>query len=325
MVLWSIVDLMVHPVAKFISIFLSSLILCIAMLWGFSLSPSYANRLDPAPTIMAAGDIACAPASAYFNGGKGQEGHCQMQATANLIIKNKPTAVLALGDNQYERGELANYRASYDKSWGKFKAITKPVPGNHEYYGDEAAGYYDYFGALAGDRQKGYYSFNLGNWHLIALNSNCKAVGGCGVGSAQEKWLKDDLKANPKTCTLAYWHHPRFSSGVHGSNSEYEGFWQALYAAKADVVLTAHDHGYERFAPQGMGGKADPKAGVREFVVGSGGKNLYALKTLQAHSEIRSDKTFGVLKLVLNPQSYSWDYLTIGNGDFQDQGTTPCH
>ncbi|MFM7437313.1 MAG: metallophosphoesterase family protein [Snowella sp.] len=154
------------------------------------------------PVIMAAGDIACDPQSSNFNGGKGKNGNCQMMATSDVVIKVKPNAVLALGDNQYEKGELANFQASYHPTWGRFKSITRPVPGNHEYYGSNAEGYYQYFGKAAGDRDKGYYSFNLGNWHLIALNSNCEAIGGCEVGSPQEKWLKADLK---KIRKLAPW------------------------------------------------------------------------------------------------------------------------
>jgi hypothetical protein len=265
--------------------------------------------------VMAAGDIACDPQSQSFNNGKGQPGKCQMQATADLVRQAKPRAVL----------ELDNFKLSYEPTWGRFKAITKPVPGNHEYYTPQAKGYYDYFGPLAGERNKGYYSFDLGTWHLIALNSNCKAIGGCGAGSAQEKWLQADLKKNTKACTLAFWHHPRYSSGVHGNNAEMEAFWQDLYQAKADVVLTGHDHLYERFAPQGPGGKLDPKLGLREFVVGSGGKSLYPFKTLRANSEVRIDNTYGVLKLALGAKRYDWEFLPTVAGQPNDKGQALCH
>jgi 3',5'-cyclic AMP phosphodiesterase CpdA len=248
-----------------------------------------------------------------------------MRATADLVPKIKPKAVLVLGDNQYEKGELENYRKSYDPTWGKFKSITKPVPGNHEYATDQAAGYFDYFGKLAGDRTKGYYSFNLGNWHLIALNSNCEFVGGCNAGSPQEKWLKADLKANSKACTLAFWHHPRFSSGLHGNNKALDIFWRDLYAARAELVLSGHDHDYERFAPQGLNDTVDLKQGIRQFVIGSGGKNLYPFKTVRANSEVRNNDTYGILKLTLQPQGYTWDYKPIPGSDFTDQGKATCH
>jgi 3',5'-cyclic AMP phosphodiesterase CpdA len=283
------------------------------------------NPPQASPVIVAAGDIACTPQSAYFNQGKGKDDNCQMQATANLVLNNNPKAVLVLGDNQYEKGELENFQKSYDPTWGRFKHITKPVPGNHEYVQPQAAGYYDYFGKLAGDRRKGYYSFNLGNWHLIALNSNCEYVGGCNVGSPQEKWLKADLKANTKACTLAYWHHPRFSSGLHGNNKALAAFWQDLYEAGAELVLSGHDHDYERFAPQDLNEKLDSQKGIRQFVVGSGGKSLYPFKTIRANSEVRNNDTYGVLKLSLNPQSYAWEYQPIPGSDFKDQGKAACH
>jgi len=277
------------------------------------------------PVIMAAGDIACDPQSSNFNGGKGKNGNCQMMATSDIVIKVKPNAVLALGDNQYEKGEFANFQASYDSTWGRFKAITRPVPGNHEYYGSNAEGYYQYFGKAAGDRDKGYYSFNLGNWHLIALNSNCDAIGGCEVGSPQEKWLKADLKKNPKACTLAYWHHPRFSSGTHGNNKIVKDLWKDLYDAGAELVLSGHDHSYERFAPQGLDEKADAKKGIRQIVIGNGGKSLYPFKTIRANSEVRDNESYGVLKVALHPKSYDWELMPIAGDTFTDRGSTPCH
>ncbi|MFN9173155.1 MAG: metallophosphoesterase family protein [Synechocystis sp.] len=279
------------------------------------------------PVIVAAGDIACAPDDPGFNQGKGTETRCQMQATADLVAQALPVAVLPLGDNQYERGELENFRASYQPTWGKFDAISRPVPGNHEYYdkGHKAAGYYDYFGELAGDRQKGYYSYDLGDWHLVALNSNCEFIGGCQAGSPQQQWLKQDLADHPQACTLAYWHHPRYSSGVHGNNNSMTDMWQTLYEAGADVVLSGHDHLYERFALQTSQGQADPDKGIRQFVIGTGGKSLYPFKKIRANSEVRADGVHGVLKLGLKPQSYTWQYLATNTKDFRDQGETPCH
>jgi hypothetical protein len=248
-----------------------------------------------------------------------------MMATSDVVIKAKPNAVLALGDNQYEKGEFANFQASYDPTWGRFKAITRPVAGNHEYYGSNAEGYYQYFGKAAGDRDKGYYSFDLGNWHLIALNSNCKAIGGCEVGSPQEKWLKADLQKNPKACTMAYWHHPRFSSGTHGNNKIVEDLWNDLYNAGAELVLSGHDHSYERFAPQGLNEKADPQKGIRQVVIGNGGKNLYPFKTIRANSEVRDNESYGVLKVSLHAKSYDWELMPIAGDSFTDKGSTPCH
>jgi hypothetical protein len=231
--------------------------------------------------------------------------------------------VLLLGDNQYENGALAKYQASYAPSWGRLVAITHPAPGNHEYVTPGAAGYFGYFGAAAGDPAKGYASFDLGGWHLIELNSNCAAIGGCGAGSPQELWLAADLAAHPGVCTLAYWHHPRFSSGPHGDDPITQAFWDDLYAAGADVVLNGHDHIYERFARQSPAGAADP-FGMREFVVGTGGKNLTSVVTVRANSEVRRADTFGVLELTLHPNGYEWRFLGA-DATVADSGVGLCH
>jgi hypothetical protein len=195
--------------------------------------------------------------------------------------------------------------------------------GNHEYHTAGASGYFSYFGAAAGDPTKGYYSYDIGTWHIIALNSNCSRVGGCGVGSPQEQWLKADLAAHPNMCTLAYWHHPRFSSGDHGSNTSYDAFWKAIYAAGVEIVLNGHDHSYERFAPQNPSGAADPN-GIQEFVVGTGGKNHYAFGTIKANSVVRNSDTYGVLKLTLHPTSYDWQFVPEAGKTFTDTGTRNC-
>ena len=275
--------------------------------------------------IAAAGDIACDPASSSFNGGAGVGLACRQSATSDLLVGAGYEAVLALGDIQYEDGAFSKFGLSYDPSWGRVKGITHPAPGNHEYGTGGAAGYYQYFGAAAGDPTKGYYSFDLGGWHLIALNSNCAAVGGCGVGTAQEQWLRADLTANSAAaCTLAYWHHPRFSSGEHGSDSAYTAFWQALYDANADVVLVGHDHDYERFAPQTASGALDLTRGIREFVVGTGGKELRTFPTVRANSEARSVASLGILELTLGSSAYSWRFVPAV-GTFTDAGTASCH
>ncbi|HEY6104116.1 MAG TPA: metallophosphoesterase [bacterium] len=275
------------------------------------------------PVIGAAGDIACDPGNSYFNGRVGTL--CQMKATSDLLLGLNAAAVLPLGDLQYEDGALSKFRRSYDRTWGRLKAITRPAPGNHEYGTRGAQGYFDYFGEIAGDPGQGYYSYDIGAWHLIALNSNCGPVGGCGSGSPQERWLRADLAAHPARCTLASWHHPRFSSGFHGSDRRYDAFWRALYDAGADVVLTGHDHHYERFAKQDPNGRPDPGRGIREFVVGTGGRSLYGLKEGEDNSDVFNAETFGVLALTLHPTSYEWRFVRGPGKDFADSGRAACH
>jgi hypothetical protein len=278
-----------------------------------------------APTVAAAGDIACDPASGGFNGGNGTTTSCRQKYTSDLLVGPGVTAVLTLGDNQYESGTLSQFQNSYDLSWGRVKSMTHPAVGNHEYGTAGAAGYFDYFGPAAGDRTKGYYSFDIGSWHLIALNSNCAQVSGCGAGSPQERWLRSDLAAHQATCTLAYFHHARFSSGPHGNNSSVQPLWQALYEADADVVLSGHDHDYERFAPQDPAGNADSARGIREFVVGTGGKSHYALTARKANSELFNGDTYGVLKLTLRDGAYDWKFVPEAAGSFTDSGSDACH
>jgi len=284
------------------------------------------DGLHPAGSkIAAAGDIACDPASGSFNGGLGVGLACRQRATSDLLVGAGYKAVLGLGDLQYENGAISKFGASYDPSWGRVKAITRPAAGNHEYQTAGAAGYYQYFGAAAGDPTRGYYSFDLGGWHLIALNSNCSAVGGCGAGSTQERWLRADLAAHASaSCTLAYWHHPRFSSGEHGSDSTYRAFWQALYDANADLVLVGHDHDYERFAPQTPSGSLDLARGIREFVAGAGGKGVRTFPTVRRNSEARDVSSLGILELTLGTNEYSWRFRPAV-GSFTDAGTGACH
>ncbi|MCE3287905.1 MAG: Alkaline phosphatase [Gaiellaceae bacterium] len=275
------------------------------------------------PTIAAAGDIACAPESPAFNGGTGERNRCRQRATSDLLLA-RHVGVLALGDLQYEDGSNARFLESYDASWGRVKAITAPVPGNHEYRTRGATGYFRYFGRSARDPGKGYYSFDLGRWHLVALNSNCAAVAGCGAGSPQETWLRADLAASRARCTLAYWHHPRYSSGVHGSDRSYRAFWQALYDAGADLVLVGHDHDYERFAPQDANGRRDVARGLRQFVVGTGGHSLRTFPRIEPNSEARDSSTFGVLELTLGAGAYAWRFRPAV-GTFTDEGSARCH
>jgi acid phosphatase type 7 len=289
------------------------------------LSRAGAAAAQAPPVIAAAGDISCDPADPNYQGGAGTADACHMLATSDLLVGGGFDAVLVLGDNQYEQGTLAQYQASFDASWGRVKPIIRPAVGNHEYLTAGAAGYYTYFGAAAGDPAQGYYSYDLGAWHLVALNSNCDFVGGCGAGSPQDLWLAADLAANPGRCLLAYWHHPRFSSGAHGNDPITAPFWQRLYQAGADVVLVGHDHLYERFAPQAPSGVADPFRGIRQFTVGSGGKNHVAPISVQPNSEVRDATSFGVLKMTLRPDGYDWQFLPDASGTFTDSGSATCH
>ena len=293
------------------------------------------------PVIMAAGDIACsseatAPGAA-----------CKQQATSDLILASRPDIVLALGDNQYECGKLSQFETTFDSTWGRFKAILRPVPGNHEYNNDDsnnrkicgdvapgAQGYWTYFGSVAHPADptctvwcEGYYSYDVGSWHIIALDSNCSVImGGCGKDSPEVAWLRADLESHTSECTLAYWHHPRFSSGEHGNNDTVQPFWKALYDAGADLVLVGHDHDYERFAPLDDEGRVDTQHGIREFVVGTGGKNHYGFGTeIDPASQARSADTFGALKLVLQPDGYDWRFLPIQGETFSDSGHGQCH
>jgi hypothetical protein len=277
------------------------------------------------PVIAAAGDIACDPETPAYNGGSGTTSECQEGATARLLIRGHFTAVLTLGDNQYDAGSLAAYQTSYDSSWGLVKAITHPAPGNHEYGTPGASGYFRYFGAAAGRPANGYYSFQIGTWHLVSLNSNCSAIGGCGTGSPEERWLRADLTSHPARCTLAVWHHPRFSSGVHGDNAVTSALWQDLSAAHADLVLTGHDHDYERFAPLDPNGRVDGSRGIREFVVGTGGRSHSGFLLIRPGSQARNSTTFGILALTLRPTGYDWHFVPVAGGTYTDKGSGSCH
>jgi hypothetical protein len=262
-------------------------------------------------TILAAGDIAMC----------GRPGDTQ---TAALLAQN-PGTVLALGDQAYDSGLYTEYMSCYDPTWGPYKSKTYPVPGNHDYLTTGAAGYFQYFGSVAGNPSQGYYSFNLGSWHIIALNSNCVQVGGCYQGNPQYNWLQSDLAANPAVCTLAFWHHPRFSSGLNGDDVAMNDIWTLLYNSGADVVLSGHDHDYERFAPQDPNGNINTSRGIVQFVVGTGGSNFTALNSpRQPNSITGEDSIFGVLKMVLRSGSYSWQYLPVSAG-YSDSGTANCH
>jgi len=262
--------------------------------------------------LLAAGDIASCSSS-------GDE------ATAAALAAQPSATVATLGDNAYERGSPAEYAGCYAPSWGASRQRTKPSPGNHDYATAGAAGYFGYFGAAAGDTTNGYYSYDVGAWHVVALNSNCSVVS-CAPGSAQERWLRADLVAHPTACTLAYWHHPRFSSGtVHGSTTTVAPLWQALYDNNADIVLQGHEHNYERFGPLDTAGKVDPERGLRSFVVGTGGRSHYQFGSTVPGSEVRNSDTYGVLQLTMRANGFTWQFLPEAGKRFSDSGSAACH
>lgn len=279
---------------------------------------------EPRPfTLAAAGDIVCAP---------GSSDPCRHLETLGVVEQLGPDLVLPLGDNQYESGTGTEYAAAYNLSWGRMRTISRPVPGNHEYLDEDARGYFDYFNGpssftgTAGDRGKGYYSFDFADWHFVALNSNCEHIrGGCGRGGLQESWLRDDLQRSRQPCTLAYAHHPRFSSGINGSSPSLAPLWQTLYELGADVYLSGHDHHYERFAPQRADGTPDPERGLREFVVGTGGRSITPFRTILPNSEVQDTTSFGVLALRLGPSGYQWRFLAIPGMPLADSGAGMCH
>lgn len=259
--------------------------------------------------------------------GAGDIGDCDSgddERTAALLDEIEGT-VFTLGDNVYDRGTAREFRECYEPGWGRHKERTRPSPGNHDYRTDDAGPYFDYFGDAAGEKGKGYYSYDLGSWHIVVLNSNCKYVGGCEEDSAQVRWLVDDLEENAAQCTLAYWHHPLFNAGEHGNEKAVRPLWEALYDAGAEVVLAGHDHNYQRFAPQDPGGKSEPERGIRQFIVGTGGKDHYDVEDSMPNLEVSNDDANGVLKLTLRADSYSWEFIPAEGDDFQDSGTGRCH
>jgi hypothetical protein len=281
---------------------------------------SASRRRSRYPLIAAAGDIVC---ESHRGGPAGTT--CKQRATSNLLRgRRRLAAILTLGDNQYEEGRLSDFREYFRPTWGRFPRRLRPSPGNHEYLTHDADGYFDYFGRRAGKKRRGYYSFNVGRWHLISLNSNCSQAGGCSRGSPQNRWLRRDLRRHKRRCTLAYWHHPRFSSGQHGNQEHVIPFWQALYRHRADIVLSGHDHDYERFAPQNPWGRRT-RRGIREWVVGTGGANHYHFETLRRNSVVRNSQTFGVLFLRLRPRGYSFSFVPERGKSFRDRGRGRCH
>lgn len=288
------------------------------------------------PIVAAGGDIACDPADPNYGGGLGTFDRCHQRQTSDLLLTLDLAAVLMLGDMQYPDGDLPRTLRSFDPTWGRLKGLMRPVPGNHEYRVPGAAGYFDYFNGpgratgRAGARGAAYYSFDLGDWHVVALDSQCShpprtpTAVECAAGSPQERWLRADLAAHPTACTLAVWHHPLFSSGLEGQTEAMRPIWRALHEAGADLIVNSHDHAYQRFAPQDPDGLPDPARGIRQFIAGTGGHSHQRSFHHEANSEARNPRDFGVLRLVLRPGSYDWQFLTDA-GVVADAGTAPCH
>jgi chitodextrinase len=284
------------------------------------------------PIVMAAGDIACDPNDGSFNGGNGTSGSCRQKATSDLLLAADPAAVLALGDIQYNCGGYQAFLRSFDLSWGRLKAITYPSVGNHEYDTSggtgcsttaNAGGYFQYFGSRAGQQGKGWYSFDVGDWHLISLNSECSKVGGCGSGSDQERWLRADLEAHPNECTLAFWHRPRYAAASGDDTSSMSTLWSRLAAAHADVVLAGHVHTYTRLKPLNGSGQVDA-GGIRSWVVGTGGKSLQSAGSSRSIVD-KTGSDFGVLKLTLHSNGYDWRFMPAPGETLSDAGSGSCH
>lgn len=292
--------------------------------FGFGGAAEFRQLAATIEREIAAGRVAVGSGAPAVLVGAGDIADCDSKGdeeTAALLDGIAGT-VFTAGDNAYSDGTEEDYAQCYAPSWGRHKARTRPAPGNHDYRSSKAKPYFRYYGAQAGTAGRGYYSYEVGSWHAISLNSNISMR----PGSPQEQWLRADLAAHPARCVLAYWHHPRFSSGTeHGSDPGTQPLWQALYDYGADLVIAGHEHNYERFAPQTPDGTADPTRGIREFVVGTGGADRYAFGPAIANSEVRNGDTWGVLKLTLAPDSYRWEFIPVNQGGFRDSGSARCH
>ena len=261
--------------------------------------------------------------------GAGDIGECGLNGaglTANLLAEYPQATLFTAGDNSYDTGTPREFQNCFDPTWGRYKDRLHPAPGNHDWATPGALGYFGYFGAAAGKPGQGWYSFDLNGWHIVVLDSDCNEVEGCFTGSPQETWLKADLAAHPARCSLAIWHHPRFSSGSHGNNPITQDFWNDLFAAGAEIVINGHDHDYERFGPQDPHANPDPAHGIREFVVGTGGALLFDPPGKPAaNSQKLIDGVYGVLALTLYPDHYTWQFVTPAGTKQADAGSGDCH
>lgn len=278
------------------------------------------NGSEPRSTetavLLAAGDIA-------------ECDHQGDEATARILASHPGATIAALGDNAYQHGTPQEFESCYAPSWGKFKDRTMPATGNHDNATKNAQGYWSYFGPRGGPYDKYYYSYDLASWHVVVLNSDCWRVGGCESDDPQAQWLRKDLERHRALCTLAYWHRPPFSSGRYGApkdTARVRPLWRILTEHAVDMLLTGHEHSYERFAPMDADGNRDEEHGVRLFVVGTGGGNLRKFENDPLPTtEARQDDTWGVLKLDLKPTGYDWEFLPVSGSSFDDSGSGACH
>ena len=289
---------------------LATLVALVVAAGGLRTPIASPTAVGPA-VIIGAGDIGTC-------GGDGDE------ATARLLDGIEGT-VVTLGDTVDSDGSAEELVACYGPTWGRHLARTRPSPGSHDYETEEAGGYFGYFGAAAGDPAEGWYSYDLGGWHVVALNSNCAQVGGCGADSPQGRWLAADLAASTARCTLAYWHHPRFTAGQDGDTLAMAALWAMLHEAGAEVVLSAHAHAYERYAPLDAAGELDTARGMRQIVAGTGGNALHPIHEPREHAEVTNDETHGVVRLALHEGWYEWEFVPVAGETFTDAGTGACY
>lgn len=294
-----------HPI-PIAAVVIAALVLTTVLLVAARPPGSNDPAADLSSRVLAAGDI-------------GECGRDEQEATAELLGR-LPGTILTLGDHAYDNGTPREFANCYDPSWGRYKDRTRPTRGNHD-----GPGYFTYFGPVAGNATQAYYAFEVGPWQVISLDSTCGPDGDCGPDSAQVRWLREQLAADESACTLAYFHHPRFSSGRHGSDERFDAFWDALHEGGADVVVNGHDHHYERFAPLTPDGTVDLETGIRQFVVGTGGANLRAIETIVEGSEVRETDSHGVLQLQLEADGYRWRFVSIAGDAFVDEGADTCH
>lgn len=285
--------------------------LLVLMVLGAVMTPSVSPASDRPAVVVGAGDIGTCD-------GDGDE------ATARLLDGIEGT-VVTLGDTVDTDGSAEEIAACYGPTWGRHRDRTRPVPGNHDYETEGAGGYFGYFGAVAGEPRQGWYSYDLAGWHVVALNSNCARIGGCGVDSAQGRWLAADLAGSSARCTLAYWHHPRFTAGQDGDTLAMAALWSMLHAAGAEIVLSGHNHAYERYAPLDAAGEVDTVRGIRQLVVGTGGNELHPILEPRANAEVSNDETHGVVTVTLHPDRYEWAFVPAVGERFTDAGTGACH
>lgn len=266
---------------------------------------------EPSHRMIAVGDIA----ACYSTGDE--------QVAA--MVANMPGTIATLGDTVYTFGYLGDYFRCFQPSWGPLKSRIRPAIGNHEYLWKGGSPFFNYFRSAAGPRHRGYYSYDLGSWHIVVINSNCAKIGGCGPGSPQYSWLRRDLRLNRGRCSLAYWHHPRYSIGRMGPYAGMKPVWNLLYRYGTEAVLTGHDHNYQRYTPIGDAGVRDTRRGIREFVVGTGGASKQAITRYSSYVEASQDDYYGVLKLDLYKSHFSWEFVSTPDGAYSDSGEDRCH